>query len=184
MRPVSRNNGNSRDPGAQRTHGIGDMSRRREERGAAAVEMLLMAPLLMAFVLVVVAGGRYTDSRGQVNDAAYAAARAASLESTIEAGQQAGREAAVDALDERGKACVNLEVSFAGTDFQPGGQVQVSVQCRADLRDVVGFGIPGSKWFSADAVVPIERYRAKADGFTNSDALAAANSRANSRADS
>ena len=131
----------------------------RDEGGAAAVELLLMAPLLLVFVLVVVAGGRYTDSRGQVNDAAYAAARAASLQATLEAGQQAGRDAAAKALAARGKACVHLEVSFAGTDFQPGGQVQVVVKCRADLSDVAGFGIPGSKWFSADAVVPIERHR-------------------------
>jgi len=123
------------------------------------VELLLMAPLLVVFILVVVAGGRYADSRAQVNDAAYAAARAASLETDPESGQHAGREAARDALAERGKACVRMELNFAGSNFQPGGQVQVEVTCRADLRDVVGFGIPASKTFRASAVVPIEKYR-------------------------
>jgi hypothetical protein len=123
------------------------------------VELLLMTPLLMVFVLVVVAGGRYTDARGQVNDAAYAAARAASLHQSLEAGQVAGRAAAAESLAARGKACVRLEVSFAGTDFRPGGHVQTIVTCHVDLRDVAGLGIPGTKTFSADAVVPIERHR-------------------------
>jgi hypothetical protein len=132
---------------------------RGDERGAAAVELLLMTPLLMVFVLVVVAGGRYTDARGQVNDAAYAAARAASLQQGLESGQVAGRAAAAEALASRGRACVRLEVSFAGTDFRPGGYVEAIVTCQVDLRDVAGFGIPTTKVFRADAVVPIERHR-------------------------
>ena len=129
------------------------------QSGSSAVELVLMVPVMMTLVLSVVAGGRYVDSRGQVNDAAYAAARAASLETTIEAGQAAGRDAAAAALAERGKACVDLDVSFAGTNFQPGGHIETTVTCRADLRDVMGFGIPGSKSFTTHAVVPIEKYR-------------------------
>ena len=118
-----------------------------------------MAPLLVAFLLVVVAGGRYADSRGQVNDAAYAAARAASLQTDATAARSAGYAAANRSLAERGKACARLQVSFTGTDFRPGGQVQVAVTCRADLSDVAGFRVPGAKEFRAQAVVPIERYR-------------------------
>ena len=129
------------------------------QAGAAAVELVLMAPLLVAFLLVIVAGGRYADSRGQVNDAAYAAARAASLEPDAGTARHAGFAAATQSLAERGKACAHLQVSFAGTDFRPGGQVQVAVTCRADLSDVAGFQVPGSREFQATAVVPIERYR-------------------------
>jgi Flp pilus assembly protein TadG len=131
----------------------------RDERGFAAVELLAMATVLVGFIVTVVAGGRFVDAESQVDDAAYAAARAASLESNVEAGQIAGRKAAEDSLADRGKACTRLTVSFAGTDFRTSGHVNVQVTCHADLSDVVGFGLPGAKDFTATAVVPIEQYR-------------------------
>lgn len=131
----------------------------RDERGYAAVELLAMTTLLVGFITVVVGGGRIVDSNSQVDDAAYAAARAASLESNFEAGQIAGRDAAADSLADRGKACTRLTVSFAGTDFRTSGHVRVEVTCHANLSDVVGFGLPGAKDFTSTAVVPIEQYR-------------------------
>ncbi|WP_238383334.1 MULTISPECIES: TadE/TadG family type IV pilus assembly protein [unclassified Nocardioides] len=131
----------------------------RDERGYAAVELLAMTTVLVGFITVVVGGGRIVDSNSQVDDAAYAAARAASLESNFEAGQIAGRDAAADSLADRGKACTHLTVSFAGTDFRTSGHVRVEVTCHANLSDVVGFGLPGAKDFTSTAVVPIEQYR-------------------------
>jgi hypothetical protein len=137
-----------------------------------------MATVLVGFIVTVVGAGRFVDAKSQVDDSAYAAARAASLELNFEAGQVAGRAAAKDSLADRGKACTRLTVSFAGTDFRTSGHVKVKVTCHANLSDVVGFGLPGAKDFTATAVVPIEQYRRKAGGFTNSDRLVAGNSRA------
>ncbi|MBZ5735364.1 pilus assembly protein [Nocardioides sp. TRM66260-LWL] len=131
----------------------------RDERGYASAELLLMATVLVGFIITVVGAGRFIDSRSQVDDAAYAAARAASLEQNVDAAQIAGREAAQNSLTDRGKACTQMTVSFAGTDFRTSGQVKVTVTCHANLSDVVGFGLPGSKDFTATAVVPIEQYR-------------------------
>jgi len=131
----------------------------RDERGYAAVELLAMTTVLVGFIVTVVGGGRFVDAKSQVDDAAYATARAASLASSVEAGQIAGRKAAEDSLADRGKACTRLTVSFAGTDFRTSGHVNVQVTCHANLSDVVGFGLPGAKDFTATAVVPIEQYR-------------------------
>jgi Flp pilus assembly protein TadG len=131
----------------------------RDEGGYAAVELLAMTTVLVGFAVTVVGGGRFVDAKSQVDDAAYAAARAASLESNVEAAQVAGRDAARDALAERGKACTRLSVSFAGTDFRTSGHVAVRVTCHADLSDVAGFGLPGAKDFTGTAVVPLEQYR-------------------------
>lgn len=131
----------------------------RDEEGYTAVEMLLMTTVLVAFLITVVGAGRFVDAGSQVDDAAYAAARAASLEQNVEAGQIAGNDAARSSLSERGKACTRMSVSFAGTDFRTAGHVRVEVTCSADLRDVVGFGLPGAKTFTGTAVVPIEQYR-------------------------
>lgn len=134
-------------------------SRRRDESGTAAVELVLMAASLVGFTVLVVAGARLVDADSQVDDASYAAARAASLEQTFDAGRVAGEKAAQASLGARGKACVQLSVSFTGTDFRASGVVRAQVTCRADLRDVTGLGLPGTKRFTATAVVPIEQYR-------------------------
>ena len=131
----------------------------RDECGATAVEWVLMASVLVGFIMTVVGAGRFVDGRSQVNDAAYAAARAASLAPNLDAARQAGQKAAQESLAERGKACTTLTLSLAGTDFRTVGHVNAEVTCQADLSDVVGFGLPGTKSFTATAVVPIEQYR-------------------------
>lgn len=135
----------------------------RDERGSAGVEMLIMATAALSIVLVVVAAGRYVDGSAQANDTAYAAARAASLESGMGQGSVAGRRAAEKALADRGKSCQNLTVSFAGSDFTPGGQVVAEVTCTVTLLDTGSLGkqlgLRPNTQFSERAVVPIETYR-------------------------
>lgn len=140
----------------------------RNDRGSTAVETLIMATAAVALILVVVAAGRYVDGAAQANDAAYAAARAASLESNVTAGQAAGRKAAAGALAERGKSCQNLSVSLAGSNFQPGGEVVAQVSCTVNLLDTGGLGqqlgLRPSRVFTERAVVPIETYRSGGTG--------------------
>jgi Flp pilus assembly protein TadG len=125
-----------------------------------AIEVVVLTPLLVAAIMVIAAGGRYVDARGQVNGAAYAAARAASLTRNQEAAVQAGTQAAEQSMSRRGLACANLAVSVDAADFNPGGDVRATVTCVADLSDVVGVGgIPGSKTFVFTAVVPLEEHR-------------------------
>lgn len=133
---------------------------RRDERGAMAIEVVVLTPLLVAAIMVIAAGGRYVDARGQVNGAAYAAARAASLAGNREVAVQAGTQAAEQSMSRRGLACANLTVSVDAADFNPGGDARATVRCVADLSDVVGVGgIPGSKTFTFAAVVPLEEHR-------------------------
>ena len=135
----------------------------RDERGSAGIEILIMATASVALVLIVVAAGRYVDGEAQANDAAYAAARAASLVSNTDQAVNAGRTAAEQALTERGKSCQNLSVSFAGSDFNPGGQVVAEVSCTVSLADTGALGdqlgLKATKVFTERAVVPIETYR-------------------------
>ncbi|MDN5898559.1 MAG: ATP/GTP-binding protein [Brachybacterium sp.] len=122
-----------------------------------------MATSAVALILTVVAGGRFVDGPAQANDAAYAAARAASLETTYGRGMTAGRTAATQSLAKRGKSCQNMSVSFGGTDFTPGGQVVAEVTCTVNLLDTgpLGrqLGLQPSTAFTERAVVPIETYR-------------------------
>lgn len=139
--------------------------RGRGERGSAAVETLVMATAAMGLVLLVVAAGRYVDGAAQANDAAYAAARAASLQPGISEAMEAGRQAAEKSLAERGKSCQHLSVTFAGSDFTPGGQVVAEVSCSTSLLDTGALGdqlgLEPLRVFTERAVVPIETYRDK-----------------------
>lgn len=138
----------------------------RDDRGSAGLELLITATASVALVVVVAATGRYVAGPSQANDAAYAAARAASLAPTQPQGFAAGRRAATDALADRGKSCQSLTVSFAGSDFNPGGQVVAEVSCTVILADTgavgQGLGLRPRTTFTERAVIPIERYRSGA----------------------
>lgn len=132
---------------------------RRDERGTMAIEVVILTPTLIAAIMVIAAGARYVDARGQTNSAAFAAARAASLTTNQEAAVQAGTKAAEDSMSQRGHACSDLSVDIDAGDFSPGGDVRATITCVADLSDL-GLPLPSSKTFTFSAVVPLERHRA------------------------
>ena len=62
-------------------------------------------------------------------------------------------------LGEAGVSCTGLHVNVDLGDYQPGGQLRVTVSCHAHLSDVALAGFPGSRTFTATSTVPIETYR-------------------------
>lgn len=133
---------------------------RRGELGSVAVELVLVVPVLMVALLLVVGLGRMAQSRQLVDGAAADAARAASLERNTDLSAAAGHDAAKRSLADRGVSCASVDVSVDVSGYEPGGSVTATVTCTADLSDVALSGLPGSRAFSATAVVPIETYRA------------------------
>lgn len=132
---------------------------KRTEHGSMSIEVIVLTPVLVGAIMVIAAGARYVDARGQVNHAAYAAARAASLTTNQEAALDAGTQAAQRSMSGRGYACALLKVTVDAGEFVPGGRVRATVTCVADLTDLAGFGLPGSKRFTFTAVAPIEVHR-------------------------
>ena len=124
-----------------------------------AIEAVVLTPVLVAAIMLIAAGSRYVDARGQTNHAAYAAARAASLTTNQEAALRAGDTAARQSMTNRGRACAQLRVAVDAGDFIPGGSVRATVTCRADLSDLIGFALPGAETFTFTAVVPLELHR-------------------------
>lgn len=132
---------------------------RREERGTAAIELVLVAPVLIVVLLFVVGLGRMAHARQQIESVAADAARAASLERTTSQSAAAAKAAATTSLGEAGVSCTGLNVDVDLSSYQPGGQVVVTVNCTTQLADVALAGFPGSKTLSATSSVPIEIYR-------------------------
>ena len=130
------------------------------QRGTAAIEVVLVAPLLMVILLFVVGLGHMAHARQQIESVAADSARAASLERSAPRSASAARVAAQRSLGEAGVSCRDLEVNVDLTSYQPGGQVRVTVSCSAHLGDFAMAGFPGRRTFTATATVPIESYRA------------------------
>ncbi|MGQ0631507.1 MAG: TadE/TadG family type IV pilus assembly protein [Sporichthyaceae bacterium] len=128
------------------------------ERGSIAVELVLLAPLLIALLVFVVGLGRIAHTRGQVDGAAADAARSASLERAPSAAQQAGERAARAYL---GDACQRLDIEIDVARLRPGGAVIAQVRCVASLAGLGMAGFPGSRSFTATSHAPIDTYRGR-----------------------
>lgn len=119
-----------------------------------AVEIVILTPVLVAFILLVVAFGRYVTIRGDVEAVTRDAARAASLERTAGAAQAAA-DAAVAAGLSRGD-CTGAALSGA---FVAGGTIQVEVTCRIRYDDLGLIGLPGTVAVRGSSAAPLDTYR-------------------------
>ncbi|GAA3546401.1 hypothetical protein AFL01nite_28050 [Aeromicrobium flavum] len=134
------------------------LSRRpRLERGSMSVEVVLMVPILVLFLLLVLMGGRYVTVRADIESAARDAARAASFERTEPAARQAAYDAAnASDMDDRFSSCV---VPSIQGPFEAGGVVTVTVRCTVSNRGLTPLGVRGTETFEATSSAPIDRYR-------------------------
>jgi Flp pilus assembly protein TadG len=120
-----------------------------------AVEVVLLTPVLVAFLLLVVAFGRYVAVRGEVEAASRDAARAASLERSTGAASRAATRTANASLG--GKLdCTAARMSGA---FVAGGTVNATLSCRVPLTDLGLLGLPGSVTVAATSSAPLDLYR-------------------------
>ncbi|MDQ1024774.1 Flp pilus assembly protein TadG [Streptomyces umbrinus] len=139
------------------------------ERGSAAVELVLVTPLLVLVLLVVVALGLLVDARLIVADAAHQAARAASLTRTEKDARAQAQQAAGAALRAAGASCTRPSVRLTTGGLTPGATVTARVSCTADLGDLTRTGLPGHVPLAGTAFSVVDTYRSRALGFANSE---------------
>jgi len=131
----------------------------RDDRGVAAVEAAIVAPALIALLMLVVLAGRVSEADGNIRRAASEAARAASLVQDPAEAVVAARESVDVNLAAAGVQCRSLDVAVDTREFHAGGQVTVTVTCVASMRDVALIGVPGDRTFSAQEIEVIDRFR-------------------------
>lgn len=135
------------------------------DRGSYALETAVLAPVLIAILLLMVAFGRVTDAEGSVDAAAHAAARAASLERDATTAQSAAQEAVTRSLDGDGVTCqassVAVDTSGFATDVGEAATVTATIECTANLSDIGLPGLPGAKTITSSWTSPIDTYRAR-----------------------
>lgn len=131
----------------------------RDESGSATAELVVLAPVLVAFLLFLVGLGRMALSESQLTDAVRAAAQAGVVADSPAAAQAAAQAAAMDTLTSDNITCASPDVAVDVSDFVPGGHLGVRLTCTVSLSDVALPGVPGSRTLSASLVAPVETYR-------------------------
>jgi Flp pilus assembly protein TadG len=153
------------DPGRTVPAVIRRAGLRRPDDGNAALELVILAPVLLALLGLVIAAGRMSIAQGSVDAAARDAARQASISLTPAAAQAAGQASARAALRRDGLDCrpaVLINVSqFAAT--QPGepAAVTATVRCAISLSDLALPGLPGRTLVQAEFTSPLDVYRSR-----------------------
>jgi len=140
------------------------VSARRDEVGSAAVELAVLAPVLVILLLLVVMVGRLVLARQAVDAAAADAARAASITDAPGYATAAAQSAAGADLSADGISCSSSSVSVDTAAFYAGGAVSVSLSCTASFAGLSLLHIPGSATLRSTAAAPVDRYRSVGTG--------------------
>ena len=142
----------------------------RTDGGSAALELVVLAPVLLVLLALIIAAGRTSIVQSSVDAAARDAARQASLALSPAAAQQAGLASARQALRDDGLDCVSEQVTVdtgvpgdSGFGLSPGTPADVSatVWCKVPLSDLFLPGLPGVHKMTATFSSPLDVYRAR-----------------------
>lgn len=139
-------------------------SQRRDQRGSAAVEIVLLAPMLGALVLVVIFGGRLALARQTVQAAAADAARAASIARSADEAKRAATRIAEDTMSNQGVTCAtsSVEVDTSGFQQPPGTPATTSVTIACDVATAdLSLPLPGTTRVSATSSSELDVFRSR-----------------------
>jgi Flp pilus assembly protein TadG len=137
--------------------------RRRDERGVATLEFVVLTPVLIALLGLLVMAGRVAIASNSVQAAADEAARSASISRTASAARSGAEAGARRSLARQDLRCatVRVEVDTGGFATPVGlpARVSATVTCVVQLADLALPGFPGSRTVTATAVSPLDTYR-------------------------
>ncbi|NUR02183.1 MAG: pilus assembly protein [Streptomyces sp.] len=127
----------------------------RDDRGLSTVEVVILAPVMILFILVLVAFGQLVDGRGALDGAARDAARAGSIQKDhATALSEAKKAAEADLAD----VCSGpVSVVQTSQDFRPDTLFTVEVSCRIRGLAMLGLNVPTT--LSARFSSPLDPFR-------------------------
>lgn len=134
------------------------------ERGNAALEIVILGPVLLFLFGLLIAAGRTSIAQGSVAAAARDAARQASISRDPAAAQSAALASAEQALSQDAIDCTPVvTVNTGGFAVAVGlpARVTARVTCRVPLSDLLVPGMPGSRTLRASFTSPLDPYRAR-----------------------
>jgi hypothetical protein len=155
---------------AGRIRGWASSHRRRPaDAGNAALELVILAPILILLISMVIAAGRISIAQGSVDAAARQAARQASLARSPAEAQAAALATARAQLAQENLDCSPsvslgaLDAAFATPLGQP-ASVTVTIRCRVSLSGLVLRGLPGHVPLHYSFTSPLDPFRGRTLG--------------------
>ncbi|MER5299035.1 TadE/TadG family type IV pilus assembly protein [Streptomyces lasiicapitis] len=129
-----------------------------DDRGLSTVEVVILAPVMILFILVLVAFGQLVDGRGAIDGAARDAARAGSIQKDQGTAMAEARKAAKADLEDVCSGPVTVVQKSAG--FEPDTLFTVEVSCEVRGLAMLGLDIPTT--LEASFSSPLDPYRRSA----------------------
>ncbi|MEU6480702.1 TadE/TadG family type IV pilus assembly protein [Streptomyces sp. NPDC047017] len=123
--------------------------------GLSTVEVVILAPVMILFILVLVAFGQLVDGRGAIGGAARDAARAGSIQKDHGTAIAEARAAAEADLSDVCSGPVSVVQTSAG--FEPDTLFTVEVSCQVRGLAMLGLDIPTR--LSASFSSPLDPFR-------------------------
>lgn len=138
------------------------MRRLHSQSGSAAVEVVLLAPVLLALLALIVGAGRVVVIRSAVESVVRESARSATQASNAEHALSIVESRAGEVAAEMGLDPARMVVRADLSEFSRGAPMVVSATYRVQLNDLPAFGlIPGSLVLSARHVETVERHKSR-----------------------
>lgn len=128
------------------------------DRGLSTVEVVVLAPVMIMFILVLVAFGQLVDGRGALDSAARDAARAGSLQKDHATAMSEARAVAEANLQDVCSGPVTVVQTSRG--FAPDTLFTVQVSCEVRGLAMLGLDIPTT--LTARFSSPLDPYRRSA----------------------
>lgn len=129
-----------------------------------ALEMAVLAPILLVLFMFLLACGRYFQTSSLLEGAARDGARAASM-SRSQTDAQARVDAAVTrAVGQAVKSCKESASGVVTTPLAAGAAMTVEVTCTIDYRDLSLLGIGGDTTITKTFTASVDPYRGVRDG--------------------
>src|SRR5215207_1522448 len=130
-------------PGRRLASARSARNRLRGERGTMALEMVILAPILLILFMFLLACGRYFQTSSLLENAARDGARSASQTRSLADAQGQVDDAVTRTMSQAVKSCKDSAAGSITTVFAAGSPLSVEVTCTIDYRDLGLLGIGG-----------------------------------------
>ncbi|WP_406474601.1 TadE/TadG family type IV pilus assembly protein [Streptomyces sp. NBC_01615] len=137
---------------------VRDRVSRDSDRGLSTIEVVILAPVMILFILVLVAFGQMVDGRGALDGAARDAARAGSIQKEEGVAMSEARKAADADLSDVCSGPVTVTKTSAG--WADAELFTVEVSCEVRGLAMLGLDIPTH--LTASFTSPLDPFKRKA----------------------
>ncbi|TPQ22036.1 TadE/TadG family type IV pilus assembly protein [Streptomyces sporangiiformans] len=128
------------------------------DRGLSTIEVVILAPVMILFILVLVAFGQLVDGRGALDGAARDAARSGSLQREVGPAMAEATKAAEADLADVCSGPVSVTKTSAG--FADADLFTVEVSCEVRGLAMLGLDVPTT--LTSSFTAPLDPFKRKA----------------------